>query len=205
MNVPLSRRGFLGGVPLLLAGCLSTPTITPARYYTLNIDARPEPAPPSDRTLGIRPLAGARPYKLDVAYKSGANRLEYFTHAEWAETPPAVVGRALTDGIRATGMFKDVGDAADMSRPDYILTGELRRFEADYTVSPPSAVVELSVAIRPTTLTGTFWEGLVRADSPIAGLEMEKNADAIASAMAEAVSALILDVCARIRGSATAP
>ena len=199
MNPIFYRVAAAVGAPLLLAGCLSTPTVTPTRYYTLNVAPHAETGTPTGKTLGIRPLASARPYKLEVAYKNDPNRLAYFPRAEWAETPATVVNRALMDNIRSLGMFDDVGDAADMARPDYILTGELRRFEADYTTAEARAVVEVAIAIRSTDSPGTLWEGLVTAETPLPPSgESADNVDVIAQAMSDAVSALVAKVCAQL-------
>lgn len=206
MKAELSRRAVLCGIPLALAGCLSTPSVVPTRYYTLHIEAPLEAGLSTGKSLGIRPLTSARPYKLEIAYKAESHRLAYFSRAEWADTPATAVNRALTDAIRSLEVFSDVGDAADMVRPDYILTGELRRFEADYTTESPHAVVELSLAIRDSMGQGAFWEGLLSAHTPLPpGLPdgSPSNVDAIAAAMSAAVSTLIVDCCIQIRQAAT--
>ena len=192
--------------PFLLVACLSTPTIAPARYYTLTPNTDVDPGTPAGKSLGIRPLVGAKPYRAEVAYTAEPNRLSYFQRAEWAELAPTVVNRALRDGIAGLGRFTDVGDAADMARPDYVLTGELRRFEADYTAESPRAVVEVSINIRETAGSGTLWEGLVSADAPLFEAQpgvKEPHSDAmlvdVAKAMSAAITDLVQQVCAALR------
>ncbi len=199
MNRTLLRSIPLMGLLALATGCLSTPTIAPTQYYTLNVETRVTGGTPTSKTLGIRPLASARPYKLEIAYTAEPNRLSYFPRAEWAEAPSIVINRALKDSIRALGAFVDVGDAADMVRPDYILTGELRRFEADYTGTEPRVVVEVALAIRSTSGPGTLWEGLANAEAPLPPNDSStEHVAAVAQAMSEAVSMLIERVCGHL-------
>jgi len=193
---------MLLGASFLVAGCLSTPSITSTRFYTLEVAPQTAQGEPLGKTLGVRPLSSARPYKLEIAYKNESNRLAYFPRVEWAESPATVVNRALADSLRDLGLFDDVGDAADMVRPDYILTGELRRFDADYTLSSPRAVVEVSISIRSTARPGTLWEGLVKADAPLAPFDNDLSATdvaPIAKAMSDAVTTLVESVCAELK------
>lgn len=193
-----------GTAALALAGCLSTPTVHSTRYYTLTPAIEMGNATASGKTLGVRPIVSARPYKLEVAYTAEPNRLAYFTHAEWAEAPATVVDRALTDALLASGQFRDVGEAGDMTRPDYVMTGELRRFDADFTGDAPRVVVEADLVVREATGPGTLWQGHLVAESPIAGPEVTPTGSdaqlaAIASALAEAVSTLVQEACAGIQ------
>lgn len=205
MMYPLPR--LLGAAPivLLLSGCLTTATIVPTRYFTLAPDVHVESLAPSGKSLGIRPLVGARPYKLEMAYAEEANRLAYFQRAEWAELPPLMVNRALTDALANLNRFSDVGDAANMARPDYILTGELRRFEADYTGGLPRAVVELTAVVRDLVADTALWQGHLTVEVPLEGgaaLSPNRNSDeslaAVAQGLSDAVSKLVGQICTEI-------
>lgn len=193
------RLAVLCGLSIFAAGCLSTPTIELIQYYTIDPALQPAALASTGKSLGIRPLVGARPYQLQVAYKEEPNRLAYFFRAEWAESPPTLVTRALSDALNDLGAFTDVGDAANMTRPDYVLTGELRRFEADYTAEP-CAVVEVSFAIRETSGTAAQWEGIVQATAPLSGGPDSADLEEVAAALSDAVTQLVAEICQQIAG-----
>lgn len=206
----LPRQTILGCFALALAGCLSTPVVTPIRYYTVRPEISVAPAESSGTTLGIRPLASARPYKVEIAYTAEPNRLAYFPRAEWAETPAAVLDRALLQGIQQLGRFRDAGNAAVMARPDYMLTGELVRFEADFTGEAPEAVVEVHLVVREGGGVANTWEGQLLASVPLDGANpappvSDTALARLAQAMSEAVAAIVADACEGLRQAPIAP
>ncbi len=190
-------------VGTLLSGCLTPKTVEPTRFYTLSPAALHSGEPTYPGALGIRPLLAARPYKLEIAYRAETNRLAYFPKSEWAELPGTMVSRALSDGITRNHLFEDTGDAATMSRPDYLFTGELRRFEADYSGASPAFVVEASFSIRAALSGEGLWRKVVDVRIPISPRDVTSaNNDTlseIAQAASEAVTKLTELVAADIR------
>lgn len=194
-------------VVTLLAGCLSAGPIVPTRYFTITPDVSIEAGTPGNKTIGIRPLVGARPYKLEIAYTREPNRLAYFARAEWADLPATMVTRALADAITSTNAFVDVGDAANMTRPDYILTGELRRFEADFTAEEPEAVVELIAAVRNSNAGEQVWQGHITIAVPLAvpdaageNPNSDESLAAVAQSLSEAVAQLVTRISTELQG-----
>lgn len=210
MTIAHARRFCLFLAPICLAGCLTTPTVEPLRYYTLTPELPSVSGVPADATLGIRPIVGARPYRVEMAYTASENQIAYFRRGEWAESPAVMLNRTLTDAIEATGIFRDVGDAANMARPDYILTGELRRFEADYTADTPQATVEASFAIRKAAGQEALWNGVLRASAPLShtvAAGKSANDDVLADvtrAMSAAVSRLVTEMCEELSDATAA-
>jgi ABC-type uncharacterized transport system auxiliary subunit len=188
---------------ILLAGCLTPAAIEPTRYYTVS----PAPVEPGDaassKSLGIRPLIAAKPYKLEIAYRAETNRLAYFPQAEWAELPATMVIRAIADSIARNRLFADVGEATAMARPDFVFTGELRRFEADYTGDTPEFVLAISASIRATGSGEGLWQEQIEVRVPLNDTEEEgitsDTLTDIARAASEAVGQLALEVCTRLR------
>lgn len=186
----------------LLAGCLSSGPIEPTRYFTIAPEFPIEAGAPGGKSLGIRPLVGARPYKLEIAYTKEPNRLAYYPRAAWAELPATMVNRALTDALLRTKAFSDVGDAANMNRPDYILTGELRRFEADFTGEQPVAVVALSADVRGTGNGENVWQGhftiAVPLETSVVSGEEPLASDGAVTAVAQGLSKAVAELVTRI-------
>lgn len=189
----------------LMSGCLTPKSIEPTRFYTVTPEPFAAGAPASSHTLGLRPLIAARPYKLEVAYRAETNRLAYFPRSEWAELPGTLVSRALADAITQSNLFSDAGDAATMARPELIFTGELRRFEADFTTTPPHFVATISASIRNAADGGAVWRGEAESRIPLAITGPEGATDGalteIARAASEAITALSADICTGIRGT----
>jgi ABC-type uncharacterized transport system auxiliary subunit len=187
----------------LLPGCLTPGTIEPTRYYTLSPTTVPGDETGVDQTLGIRPLIGAKPYKLEMAYRAEKNRLAYFVDAEWAELPATLVSRALSDSIIESRLFSDAGDAADMARPDFVLSGELRRFEADYTGEAPLFIATIAVSVRETGTGERRWHDLIEARVPLKAGRLndagETDYSDIARGASLAVSQLSAAVCEALR------
>ena len=200
------RKGRVVCALFLLAlsgGCLTPSTIAPMRYYTVSPEPSLQKEQPHQKSLGMRPLIAARPYKLEIAYRSGPNQLAYIPNAEWAELPSTAAGRAISDGIVGSQIFTDAGDAMVMARPDFVLTGELRRFEADYTTSPPVFVVAVDGAIRSTPDGVALWQSQIEVQVPLESNLAERGSDSaltdLAQAASEAVSQLSEKVCEEIR------
>lgn len=182
----LGRIGILSFlcVTLLLTGCLSAPTIERTRYYTITPKIEVEQTASTAFTLGVRPLFTSRTYGPAMAYLDQGNLLAYRQHNEWAESPAAVVTRAVVDGLAASGRFADVGNAADMVRPDFILTGELRIYQENRTELPACAELEVRLEMRPTLAQGVLYAETIRETEAL----LEDNSQAFATAMNIAVN-----------------
>jgi len=180
------RNPILALALIALAGC-ATPTYVPTTRYYIEPQIDVKPVNTIDKSLGIRPLEPAGPYKQNVIYRTGGFILGEHATIQWAEIPSAVVTRALTDAIVATKRFKDVGNAADLKMPDFILVGELRKFDEDRTVDPWAAKCEVRLELRPTNGTDTGW-----ADTLAIRVPLEQNdTSALPKAMSNAITQII--------------
>ncbi|HNZ48998.1 MAG TPA: ABC-type transport auxiliary lipoprotein family protein [Candidatus Hydrogenedentes bacterium] len=144
---------------LILQGCLSTPVVQKTLYYSLTPHLEMEKKPPLEYTLGIRPLPNAKSYGLPIAYLDNSFQIGYRSREEWVEQPALVVTRAIQDAIASTGRFADSGNAADMVRPDLIMTGELRAFHENRTEEKPKVEITVHFQVRPSTVKGLLWSG----------------------------------------------
>ena len=106
-------------------------------------------------------------------------------NATWAEEPGVAVTRAIRDAIAQTGRFADVGDAAEMARPEYTLTGELRKFHEDRAATPPVAVVEVRLELRESLGAKQLWAQTLTASVPLTGARPADFANAVSAAVAE--------------------
>lgn len=168
---------------LFLTGCLSPGTVTPTQYYSLAPQVQVDTYETRQETLGVRPISAARPYKQPMVYRDGlyqGQRSEL-----WAENPADVVTRAITDAIIATNRFSDAGNAAEMSRPDFILIGELRQFHEDRSVSPAIASIEVRIEVRQARDKEVLWSETLQARIPMEGSSAGHFAKAMSQALGQ--------------------
>jgi len=178
---------------LAVAGCVSH-TYAPPDVYLLAPEIDVSPAQPTNRTLGIRALQAARPYKQAIVFRAPGHILGQYDSVLWAELPSDALTRALADAIRATGRFRDVGNAADMNVPDLILTGELRKLDEVRTTDPWTAECEVRLELREARGPGAVW-----ADTLTAAQPLDKNdLSALAAAMSRAVATVLNQAASRI-------
>jgi ABC-type uncharacterized transport system auxiliary subunit len=180
---------------LVGTGCFGAKAGVPTRYYVLSPTVEVAKAEPVDLSLGVRPLLAARPYRLPMAYMQEGNLLQFRALDAWSEEPAVTLTRAIIDALARTGKYKDIGDAADMARPDLMLTGELRELHEDLTTTPSTAVAEIHLELRESRGNRLLWQGTPRASMPLADDTSAALADAMSKAVAqivqEAVSAII--------------
>jgi ABC-type uncharacterized transport system auxiliary subunit len=201
------------GIALLLSlnGCLSAPVIQKTLYYSLTPEVEVVQKPALDYTLGIRPIPNTRVYGLPMAYLDHDVQISYRIREEWAELPTIVVTRVVQDAIAATGRFKDTGNAADMARPDLLMTGELRAFHEKRTDEGRSVELILHFQLRPSTAKGLLWSDTLTESEPVASesaldvaLAMNKALSRMAKRVALAVSSLELPPREELLGSVAA-
>ncbi|HPJ97868.1 MAG TPA: ABC-type transport auxiliary lipoprotein family protein [Candidatus Hydrogenedentes bacterium] len=174
-------------IPLMLGvfaatGCIR-PTVTPTIRYVLKPEIAVAQASPTERSLGIRRFRASALYRTPILYAQD-HQIHPYPYAEWALNPEDMVTRAITDAIVATGRFRDAGDASNVNRPELMLVGELRRFEADRDASPVVAVCEVRIELREAFGTGLLWADTLVARVPLA----EDRVDALPDAMSLAVA-----------------
>jgi len=185
---------LLSALAMLAAGCL-TSSYTPSTYYALAPSIDVEAVDGGSESLGVRPLAAAQPYKRrQMAYREGPYTLGYYENDEWAELPADTVTRALMDAVVATQRFHDVGYAVDLAAPEYVLTGELRRFDEVRADDGWTAECEMRLVLRKGAQRDLVWADVLTAREPV-----ESHAPAaFAAAMSRAIARLVRTAAAHI-------
>jgi ABC-type uncharacterized transport system auxiliary subunit len=175
----------------LCAGCLSPNEVTLTRYYVLE----PEPpAPPASSqplpvTLGVRHLDSARPFKVPMVYRTQDEMLEFRLQESWTEAPSDVLTRALIDALVDSHRFADTGRSEEMARPDYQLTGEVRKCYENRAHTPATADLEIRIVVREARGAEKILDQVFSASVPM----QEDTAPALARAMSQAATTVIQD------------
>jgi cholesterol transport system auxiliary component len=89
-------------------------------------------------------LGGSR-----IVYRTAEEPLQTQRYNEylWEEVPARAIADVMLAALRADGVFTNVITSADPARADYLLTGELGRFEHRPTDRPPRVAAEWSLAL----------------------------------------------------------
>lgn len=171
---------------IAIAGC-ATRSYNPPTRYLLEPHAESIRVKPTIQTLAVRDLDPARPYREKIVYRDGHQLGQYMT-LEWAELPADVVTRTLSDAIRATGRFADVGPAPDVSQPDYTLTGSIRAFDLRKDMDPWMAVCEIRVEVRRSLSQEALYAETLTGAVPLESNDMAALPAAMSAAVAEVVT-----------------
>ncbi|MGB5732971.1 MAG: ABC-type transport auxiliary lipoprotein family protein [Thiohalocapsa sp.] len=135
---------------LLVSGCGGGER-TRDIYFSLTSDVTVSPASqPIAGTLRVSPLAargfvgGSR-----IVYRTAEDPLQVQRYNEflWEEVPARALADDIVAAMRAGRVFDNVVTAGDPARADYLLTGDLSRFEHLPTAQPPGVSAELSLAL----------------------------------------------------------
>jgi len=154
MHLPLiSRRLLLAGVPgLALAGCsgLLGPSEAPKLYILKPKLAAAEAGAKVPWALSIAsPDANAGLDSERIAIERPPASLDYYADAAWSDRLAALLQDALLEAFEASGRIDAVSRDTNGAHADYILTIDVRDFEARYDQpdGAPVAVVRFGVKL----------------------------------------------------------
>lgn len=88
-----------------------------------------------------------------IAVKPQPLQLDYYAGARWTERAPLMVQTLLLESFENTGKIISVGREAIGLRPDFVLRGDLREFQAQYfssgggTVDVPHILVQFNAKL----------------------------------------------------------
>lgn len=106
----------------------------------------------------------------------------------WEEPPGQAIAGALAAGLRATGLFRIVLTGGERARAEWLLGGQLSRFEHWPTHNPPQVAAEFALTLLDAERRSVRFTAIYAGTRPVH--------DATPSAMAAAFSALTGDLLA---------
>jgi cholesterol transport system auxiliary component len=134
---------------LLLAGCSGglKSNLPISQVYVLrptwSAPATAATAPAGSVQVTL-PLAAAGLATDSIVVLRSGERLDYYRGARWAGATPGMLQTLAIDALRGTNRFAMVQSDAGPFASEFVLSLELRHFEAEYTgPGPPTAHVEL--------------------------------------------------------------
>ncbi|MDB6102181.1 MAG: hypothetical protein JWO52_2180 [Gammaproteobacteria bacterium] len=90
-----------------------------------------------------RPIAGPGLDSDHILLVQSDHRMSYYLASRWPAGVPAVVEALAVDALRSSGAWSTVQDSASAFSSDYLLQIVIRRFEADYSISPSAPEVHV--------------------------------------------------------------
>ncbi len=186
---------FLFVATLSTSGCLTPQDYTPLAQYTIepNLTEIPKTAT-TETTLGIRRFSAAQPLKRDIFYRDPDLRVGNLLDAQWAESPPDMMTRHVFDAATSSDHFQDVGLAIDVSRPTYVLTGDVRRFDLNRTQEQWRADCEVHFELRRVRDGGAAWSDTLSGSEQLS----ENTVATLPKAMSEAAAQVIREAIIEI-------
>ncbi|WP_242523156.1 ABC-type transport auxiliary lipoprotein family protein [Thiocystis minor] len=193
---------------LVLVGCGSSAPLQRDRFYAL------EPPPsiqvPGDAAtpaillvnhLAARGFLGGR----QIVYRDHRQPLlvERYEELLWEEPVPRALSQVMVNAIRNAGLFRVVAIPADRARSDYLLGGEVERFEHRPTEQPPRVVATLNLSLVSAGDRHAVWtrrysgEEIVNATTPDA---MAEAFNRLAGSLAGEVVRDLSAVQSRLKG-----
>ena len=180
---------------LLLAGCSGglRSNLPVSQVYVLRPTVA-APAAPARRSGTVQvtlPLAAPGLAGDGIVVLRSGQRLDYYSAARWAAAAPIMLQTLAIEALRASSQFALVESDAGPFGAEYVLSLELRHFEAEYTgTGPPMVHVSLigtlgRRGLRDVVVSFTA-ESQVRADTD----RMQAVVAAFEQATADAMSQL---------------
>ena len=191
---PLSRRLVPTVLVLALAGCSGLfGAKAPELYRVSSSSTYPANLPHHSLQLLVDvPLAPAGLDTSRIALTRSAVTIDYFADSEWTERAPLLVQTALLNSFENSKAINAIERESAGLRADFILSTELRHFEAVYDSpnGPPEIWAVISVRlVNPASrdiVAQTTFERRERASA--------NNMQSIVSAFDEALGGVMKDI-----------
>ncbi|EXJ17179.1 ABC-type transport auxiliary lipoprotein family protein [Imhoffiella purpurea] len=162
---------FAAVFALLAGGCGSAPPIEPDHYFVLDPALSIWPAPRQVpaillvNDLAARGFLGGR----EIVYRTRGRPLmvERYRTELWAEPVSGAMVHVLVGAIRQAGLFRYVAIPADRVRADYLLNGEVERFEHWPTDTPPRVAATLNLSLVAESDRRSLWARQYQGEEPV--------------------------------------
>jgi ABC-type uncharacterized transport system auxiliary subunit len=162
MRRNVTKSVFCLAALVILTGCAGK--VRYPNYYTLNLPAPPDPpaAENAHATLAIREFR-TPPYLRQgaIVYKTSPEQIGFYAYHRWAMAPRDFVTNAISERLRASGVFAHVKSYDGSPDVDYVLSGRLEKLEElDYQ---GSVKVQIAISAEMTSIaTGAIvWSNAV--------------------------------------------
>ncbi len=198
------RLGPLALVLLGLSGCLgSAPPVPRDHYYrvlvappTQGADARPTPAVMFPGVVSVAQLEAdglLRERPLLYSASGQAHEMQQHDYHYWMDPPPRMLQIQLVDYLRHSGLAQAVITPELRLRPDYEVSGRIRRLERLLGGGPPRVIAEIELAMVESARKQLIVIETYAAEVPSADASVEASVLALNQALAEIFERFLAD------------
>jgi len=183
---------------LLLCGCGASEPVKPDRFYSLHpVPLRGAGAVPAPSILLVNSLAaqgflGGR----QIVYRTRESPLVAQRYEEllWEDPPSRAIAAALVKAVRAAEVFQFVVIPADRARADFLLGGEVERFEHLPTDQPPRVSASFTLALVRANDRSSMANRQYSGEEPVDGVSPDAMAEAFNRLTARLVAEAVRDL-----------
>lgn len=190
---------------LVLAGCGS---VRYPKNYVLDF---PPAAPRPAASNGVPGQVAIREFRCPeylcegrIVYRTTPEEVGFYEYHRWAMNPRQAITRYLEDSLRSQSLFKSVAEHERGSEADYVLSGNIERFEELDQGRDVRAVCTISAQLLKRETRSVVWSDTASETVPVeernvAGVVSSLSAaarsaaDRLLKSMAEALPATIAE------------
>jgi cholesterol transport system auxiliary component len=183
---------------LLLCGCGASEPVKPDRFYSLDpVPLRGAAGAPAPSVLLVNSLA-ARGFLggRQIVYRTRESPLAAQRYEEllWEDPPSRAIAAALVKALRAAEIFQFVVIPADRARADFLLGGEVERFEHLPTEEPPRVSASFTLALVRAHDRSSMANRHYSGEEPVHGVSPDAMAEAFNRLTARLVAEAVRDL-----------
>ena len=183
---------------LLLCGCGASAPVKPDRFYSLGAFPQrtaatvPAPAILLVNSLAAQGFLGGR----QIVYRTRESPLvvQRYEDLLWEDPPSRAIAAALVEALRAAKVFQFVVIPADRARADFLLGGEVERFEHLPTEQPPRVSASFTLTLVRANDRGSIANRRYSGEEPVDGVSPDAMAEAFNRLTARLVAEAVRDL-----------
>jgi ABC-type uncharacterized transport system auxiliary subunit len=192
MKTKLIEISFALAALSMLSGCVGA--VKYPRYYTLHIPPPPDPPTSGNlhASLAVREFSSpSYLHKGAIVYKTSPEQIGFYIYHRWATDPRELVTSAVTEHLRASGIFSHVKPYDGQADIDFVLSGRLDKLEeVDYE---GGVKVEVAISAQMVRLStgATVWTDSVTEVGQVGRRDLPAVVSAMNRTMEEAIEKLL--------------
>lgn len=134
---------------LFLSGCFSAPPVPTDKFYRLQTSSLKAPASNIKGTIAIRRfITNGLHNGRAILYADSSTplKLEAYHYQYWIDVPPRLIKEHMVLSLRNSNIADSIVSYDSKVKPDYIISGNIRRFE-QIRGSNPGVSVEIELQL----------------------------------------------------------
>ncbi|HEY1629990.1 MAG TPA: ABC-type transport auxiliary lipoprotein family protein [Rhizomicrobium sp.] len=196
----LLSAAALGALALSGCGSLLSPSNPPAQIYVLDPSFSASSGPPVDWALVVTQTDVPNVYDTERVAIMRNQTMDYFANTQWTDSTPRLLQSLFVEAYEKSGRIKSVARDSGGIHADYLLTTEIRHFEAVYDNGDGAPEVRVDIVAKLLSLPRH--EVVAMHDLPQKVRASANSVPAVVQAFNQATGLAIADI---VNWSLTAP